>query len=198
MDLYTRCLRFSENPESPGMASLWLTGSAWPGLSSSSRYSQSRVSALCLLWVLSAAGLLLRAATQVDYLWDFRIAIKVDLRQEEPLSPAPSFGTKTLSSWSKSSPWVSSKMPVFLDATTFFLKCSLCEFHFLFHVRPVVEIGRWLTGLVFCFANIVSIPFLCVPAPWSGSCNKLCDAQGLCLISVGKVAWCPLPVHWDV
>lgn len=50
------------------------------------------------------------AATQVDYLWDFRIAIKVDLRQEEPLSPAPSFGTKILSSWSKSSPWVSSKM----------------------------------------------------------------------------------------
>lgn len=98
MDLYTRCLRFSENPESPGMASLWLTGSGltWVVLVLTV-FSKQSFSAVLIVssissWVAPAA------ATQVDYLWDFRIAIKVDLRQEEPLSPAPSFGTKILSS----------------------------------------------------------------------------------------------------
>lgn len=70
------------------------------------------------------------AAPWGDYFLDFRIAIKVDLHQEEPLSAAPSFRTRISSSWSKSSLLVGFKMPVFLATTAFFLPCSFCEFHF--------------------------------------------------------------------
>lgn len=52
-------------------------------------------------------------------------------------------------------------MSVVLDATTFF-PSDVCEFHFVFHIRPVVEIGEWLFRHVFCFVDLVSIPFLCV------------------------------------
>lgn len=61
----------------------------------------------------------------------------------------------------------------------------------------MVEIGRWLTGRVFCFAHIVSIPFRCGCAPRSRSCTN-CDTEGLCPTYRGRVARCPLPVCWDV
>lgn len=53
-------------------------------LASAHLCSLCRASSWVLLW----------AATRRDYLLDFRIAIKVDLHQEEPLSPAPSFRTR--------------------------------------------------------------------------------------------------------
>lgn len=56
------------------------------------------VSVLCSVWVLQQP-VPLWAAPRGDYFLDFRIAIKVDLHQEEPLSAAPTFRTRIFSSW---------------------------------------------------------------------------------------------------
>lgn len=81
-------------------------------------------------------------------------------------------------------------MSVVLDATTFF-PSDVCEFHFVFHIRPVVEIGEWLFRHAFCFVDLVSIPFLCVlctvtscvttegSAPLPGRSNVVSSARAL-------------------
>lgn len=194
MNVYMRCLKFSENPESQvclSAESSELPAGAWPG-----RPSEGRLRALLPVSPASSR-VLLWAAPRGNALLDFRIAIKVDLHQEEPLSPPPSFRTRISSSWSKSSPsWLQNACifsrhgffpPVLFLWTSFLISHQTSGWDW--------QVAHW-TCFLFCKHCFHSIS-LC-PCTVSSILHQLCDTEGLRLTSVGGVAWCPLLVPWEV